>query len=89
MFAMRAATQALVLANLGATLRELKMRLPDQKELLWARADAGGTRRVGRYLKHVVSFEAVEGPRRRGRRPSRWRGPVQLRPTDSRTDRRG
>jgi hypothetical protein len=54
-------TQALALANLGATVRELKMRLPDQKELLWRvpmLEVRGGSVDIS---KQVVSFEAVEG----------------------------
>lgn len=55
------ATQSLSLANLDAAIRDLKMRLPDEKELLWrvpTLAMRGGSVDVS---KHAVSFEVVEG----------------------------
>jgi hypothetical protein len=52
---------ALALTGLGATVTNLKLRLPDEKELLWrvsTLAVRGGSVDVP---KHTITFEAIEG----------------------------
>ncbi len=55
------ATPSLTLTNLDATMRDLKMRLPDEKELLWrvpVLAVRGGSVDP---VKHAIRFDVVEG----------------------------
>jgi hypothetical protein len=51
----------LVLSNLGATVSELKMRLPEAKELLWRVPMLGVRNGTVEVAKRAVSFETVEG----------------------------
>jgi hypothetical protein len=51
----------LALANLDATVSELKMRLPDQKELLWRVPMLGVHHGAVDVAKHAVRFDTVEG----------------------------
>ena len=60
-FAAADAAPGLTLSNLTGTLSELKMRLPDEKDLLWRvpmLAVHNGAVDVG---KHAISFDAIEG----------------------------
>jgi hypothetical protein len=60
-FAGAEAASSLALANLGATVRELMMRLPDDKELLWRVPMLGVHNGAVDVAKHAVTFDTVEG----------------------------
>ena len=55
------AAASLVLANLDATVSELKMRLPEEKELLWRVPMLGVHHGAVDVAKHEVRFDTVEG----------------------------
>ena len=55
------AAAGLALSNLGATVSELKMRLPEQKELLWHVPTLAVHNGSVDVAKHAASFDTVEG----------------------------